>query len=187
MLLGRVVRMTDPHASPLSRWRYGIHPHATEMRIRSLGAFTFSSAKRSASEMVNAAPDGDEPVHLQYYIATELGPWALWLSFHARRSPTARRHCAETPPPRGGAADLAVERVTLLHAEPPLRGGTDEARRQIHRRPVIPTEDGRIGGRSRRWPGECGGPIGPRSSIAPRSGDSVRARLAAPAGVGPRP
>ncbi len=29
--------------------------------------------------MVSAAGD-DEDVHLQYYISTELGPWALWLS-----------------------------------------------------------------------------------------------------------
>ena len=29
--------MTESIASPMSRWRYGIHPQATEMRIRSLG------------------------------------------------------------------------------------------------------------------------------------------------------
>ena len=30
--------------------------------------------------MSNAEPDGGDVVELQYYIATELGPWALWLS-----------------------------------------------------------------------------------------------------------
>jgi len=30
--------------------------------------------------MVNADPVGDDDVHLQYYIFTEAGGWALWLS-----------------------------------------------------------------------------------------------------------
>jgi hypothetical protein len=31
-------------------------------------------------EMRSADRDEGDTVHLQYYIATELGPWALWLS-----------------------------------------------------------------------------------------------------------
>ena len=72
--------MTESHGSPLSRWRYGIHPNATEMRIRSLGRVYIQLGEALRLEMMNDGPGGDDNVHLQYYIATELGPWALWLS-----------------------------------------------------------------------------------------------------------
>ena len=72
--------MTESSASPLSRWRYGMHPRATEMRIRSLGRVDLPLGEALRLEMVDADPGGEDTVHLQYYIATELGPWALWLS-----------------------------------------------------------------------------------------------------------
>ena len=72
--------MTESLASPLSRWRTGMHPNATEMRIRSLGRVHLQLGEALRLEMMNAGPDGEDIVHLQYYIATELGPWALWLS-----------------------------------------------------------------------------------------------------------
>jgi len=72
--------MAESLASPISRWRYGMHPRATEMRIRSLGRVYLQLGEALRLEMVNAGPDGDDLVHLQYYIATELGPWALWIS-----------------------------------------------------------------------------------------------------------
>jgi hypothetical protein len=72
--------MADSLAPPLSRWRYGMHPHATELRIRSLGRVYLQLGDALRLEMMNAGPDGEDIVHLQYYIATELGPWALWLS-----------------------------------------------------------------------------------------------------------
>ena len=72
--------MTESSASPLSRWRYGMHPHATEMRIRSLGRVDLQLGEALRLEMTNAGSSPEDLVHLQYYIATELGPWALWLS-----------------------------------------------------------------------------------------------------------
>ncbi len=80
MVLGREAEKTESLASPLSRWRYGIHPNATEMRIRSLGRVHLQLGEALRLEMMNAEPGGDDIVHLQYYIATELGPWALRLS-----------------------------------------------------------------------------------------------------------
>jgi hypothetical protein len=74
------MEMTESFASPGSRWRYGIHPHATDMRIRSLGRVYLQLGEALRLEMTNAGPETGETVHLQYYIATELGPWALWLS-----------------------------------------------------------------------------------------------------------
>ena len=72
--------MAEPLASPLSRWRYGMHPHATEMRIRSLGRVYIQLGEALRLEMMDAGPEGGDVVHLQYYIATDVGPWALWLS-----------------------------------------------------------------------------------------------------------
>ncbi len=72
--------MTESLASPLSRWRTGMHPNATEMRIRSLGRVYLKLGEALRLEMMSAGPGEEDLVHLQYYIATELGPWALWLS-----------------------------------------------------------------------------------------------------------
>ena len=72
--------MTELLASPLSRWRYGIHPHAAEMRIVSLGRIHIQLGEALRLEMAKLDAGGDEIVDLQYYISTELGPWAVWLS-----------------------------------------------------------------------------------------------------------
>jgi hypothetical protein len=72
--------MTESPASPVNRWRYGMHPHATEMRVRSLGRVFLQLGEALRLEMASAGDSGEDIVHLQYYIATELGPWALWLS-----------------------------------------------------------------------------------------------------------
>ena len=72
--------MVESPASSISRWRYGMHPHATEMRIRSLGRVHLQLGEALRLEMTNDGPVGDDLVHLQYYIVTELGPWALWVS-----------------------------------------------------------------------------------------------------------
>jgi hypothetical protein len=72
--------MAEPIGSPLKRWRYGIHPNATEMRITSLGRVHLQLGEALRLEMTSANPGDEDTVHLQYYIATELGPWALWLS-----------------------------------------------------------------------------------------------------------
>jgi len=54
-------------------------------------------------EMVDANTGGDDVVHVQYYIATDAGGWALWLS------------CA-----RG---DLAAQEAVLREVKSPLSDG----------------------------------------------------------------
>lgn len=71
--------MAESPASPLGRWRNGMHPRATGMRIRSLGRVSLELGEALRLEM-SADGDGEDVVHLQYYIATDVGPWALWLS-----------------------------------------------------------------------------------------------------------
>ena len=49
------------------------------MRIRSLGRVSLELGEALRLEM-SADGDGEDVVHLQYYIATDVGPWALWLT-----------------------------------------------------------------------------------------------------------
>jgi hypothetical protein len=72
--------MTEKVGSAIDRWRTGFHPRAGEMRVQSLGRVHLQLGEALRLEMVDAGPVGDATVHLQYYIATELGPWALWIS-----------------------------------------------------------------------------------------------------------
>ena len=72
--------MTETLAPPLKRWRTGMHPHAMGMRIGSIGRVHLQLGEALRVEMTDPDPDAGDVVHLQYYIATALGPWALWLT-----------------------------------------------------------------------------------------------------------
>ena len=92
--------MTDPMGRPLRRWRYGIHPNATDMRVRSLGRVHIQLGEALRLEMASgAAGEDDGTVHLQYYIATELGPWALWLSCPQAEVADAEETLRDLAPP----------------------------------------------------------------------------------------
>jgi hypothetical protein len=94
--------MAGSLASPLSRWRYGMHPHAAEMRIRSLERVHIRLGEALRLEMTNAEPGNEDMVHLQYYIATELGPWALWLSCPRADVAECEKSLQELAPPLEG-------------------------------------------------------------------------------------
>jgi hypothetical protein len=91
--------MTESIPSPGKRWRYGIHPRATEMRIRSLGRVYLQLGEALRLEMTTAGPETGDIVHLQYYIATELGPWALWLSGTPEDAADSEASLREITPP----------------------------------------------------------------------------------------
>lgn len=93
--------MTDSLQSPVNRWRYGIHPRATEMRIRALGRVHLQLGEALRLEMASARPGEEDIVHLQYYITTELGPWALWLSSQRDDVADAEASLRELVPPFG--------------------------------------------------------------------------------------
>src|SRR5829696_3277093 len=87
-------------SASIDRWRTGFHPRAGEMRVRSLGRVHLQLGEALRLEMAEIGSSGDDVVHLQYYIATELGPWALWLS------------CAST--------GVAASEAALRDLEPPF-------------------------------------------------------------------
>ena len=72
------------------------------MQIRSLGRVDLPIGEALRLEMVNADTGGEDVVHVQYYISTDAGGWALWLS------------CAR--------ADLAAREEALHAMIPPLTG-----------------------------------------------------------------
>ena len=72
--------MAESRESPLSRWRYGFHPHAAGLQVRSLGRVHLQLGEALRLELTDAGPGRGDIVNLQYYISTELGPWAVWLS-----------------------------------------------------------------------------------------------------------
>jgi hypothetical protein len=50
------------------------------MQIRSLVRVELPLGEALRLEMGDADPRGEDVVHVQYYIWTEAGAWALWLS-----------------------------------------------------------------------------------------------------------
>jgi len=66
-----------------NRWRFGLHPHAVGSMIRSFGRVELPIGEAFRIEMTS--PDADpDTIELQYYISTEAGGWALWLSCPSR-------------------------------------------------------------------------------------------------------
>ncbi len=91
--------MTESSTTPPRRWRDGMHPNVAGMTIRSLERVELSLGDAIRVEMASTDPGGEEVAHVQYYVCTEAGGWALWVS------------C-----PRGELRDLEAS----LHAIPPL-------------------------------------------------------------------
>jgi hypothetical protein len=91
--------MAESRGSTLGRWRYGMHPNAAQLRIRSLGRVHIRLGEALRLEMTNDGPGQEDLVHLQYYIATELGPWALWLSCPPADVADCEKSLQELAPP----------------------------------------------------------------------------------------
>jgi hypothetical protein len=79
-----------------------MHPGAVGMQIRSLGRVDLPVGEALRLEMANPDPAGADIVHIQYYISTDSGGWALWLSC-ARGDLPAREAALQTmtPPSMG--------------------------------------------------------------------------------------
>ena len=84
--------MTESTTTAPRKWRYGIHPRAAGTQVRSLGRIDLAVGEALRLEMVDAGPRGEEIAHVQYYISTESGGWALWIS--CARSDLAAREAA---------------------------------------------------------------------------------------------
>ena len=72
--------MSTNTSPQLQGWRYGVHPQAAGLRVRSLNRVELPLGEAMRLELGSDAPDDSDERHLQYYVMTEAGPWALWLS-----------------------------------------------------------------------------------------------------------
>jgi hypothetical protein len=72
--------MTQTVRPELEGWRYGIHPHAAGMRVLSLERVELGLGEALRLELASDAPGESDIANVQYYISTEAGHWALWLS-----------------------------------------------------------------------------------------------------------
>ena len=57
-------------------WRFGLHPAASGSVITGLSRTNLPVGEALRIEM----SDASEIIHIQYYVATESGGWALWTS-----------------------------------------------------------------------------------------------------------
>ena len=72
--------MTESPPVLPGRWQFGIHPRAVGATIHSLGRVDLAIGEALRLELENADSAGEDTVDLQYYISTNAGGWALWLS-----------------------------------------------------------------------------------------------------------
>jgi hypothetical protein len=72
--------MTETRSPLLHGWRYGMHPRAVGMQVRAIGRVELPLGEALRLELATDDPDASGMGHVQYYIATAAGPWALWLS-----------------------------------------------------------------------------------------------------------
>ena len=57
-----------------------MHPQAVGLQIVALGRVELPIGEALRLEMVETDPESEQMVHLQYYVSTESGGWALWVS-----------------------------------------------------------------------------------------------------------
>jgi hypothetical protein len=72
--------MAESTTVSFAPWRAGIHPRATGLRVRSLGRVDLPLGEALRLEMAGAEPGGEDESHVQYYIETAAGAWAIWIS-----------------------------------------------------------------------------------------------------------
>ncbi len=70
--------MADDTHGPIPGWRYGVDPQAVGLTIRSLGRADHPLGEALRIELTTSAATALDPVHLQWFVATPVGPWALW-------------------------------------------------------------------------------------------------------------
>jgi hypothetical protein len=84
-------------------WQAGFHPSAGGAVVRSLTRVELPLGEALRLEMDGAAP-GDV-VHVQYYIATDAGAWALWISCAPGELAAHEARLAEIMPPDESVPD----------------------------------------------------------------------------------
>jgi hypothetical protein len=69
--------MAEDQHEPIPGWQYGLDPRAAGLVVRSISRVDHQLGEALRLELT-APGDADGVVHLQWYIATSMGPWAMW-------------------------------------------------------------------------------------------------------------
>jgi hypothetical protein len=69
----------DLHRNPIPGWHYGLDPEAAGLAVRSLERVHHQLGDALRLELADPRGPGIE-VHLQWFIATRVGAWALWIA-----------------------------------------------------------------------------------------------------------
>lgn len=96
--------LAESSATPLRRWRYGIHPASAGATVHSLGRVDLPLGESIRLEMVSPEPGSEDAVHVQYYICTEFGGWAVWVSCARRDLADLDAMVASLTPPDMGSS-----------------------------------------------------------------------------------
>jgi hypothetical protein len=72
--------MADLTGTSLQGWHLGFHPDAAGLQVRSLERVEVPLGEALRLEMTTGDTGPADTVHVQYYIVTPAGPWALWSS-----------------------------------------------------------------------------------------------------------
>jgi hypothetical protein len=65
---------------PIAGWRNGLDPRAGGMLVRSIGRGRHRLGDAFRMELADPGPGAPQLVHVQWIIATRMGPWAMWTS-----------------------------------------------------------------------------------------------------------
>jgi len=68
--------MAHDELRPIPGWQYGLDPQAEGLVIRSITRERHHLGEALRIELAPLA--GDSRVHVQWYVAMRLGPWAMW-------------------------------------------------------------------------------------------------------------
>lgn len=71
--------MADQLPDPIPGWHYGLDPEAAGLTVRSMERVHHRLGDALRLELADKLGD-DVEVHLQWFIATPVGPWALWIA-----------------------------------------------------------------------------------------------------------
>lgn len=76
--------MHGPNDGPAEGWHYGLDPAIPGMTVRVLSRERHPLGEALRLEL---GRDDDETVHIQWYIATEISPWAMWATCRGSEVP----------------------------------------------------------------------------------------------------
>jgi hypothetical protein len=71
--------VTELVPNPIPGWHYGLDPDAAGLTVRSMERVHHRLGDALRLELADPLGIGVE-VHLQWFIATRVGPWALWIA-----------------------------------------------------------------------------------------------------------